>query len=387
MGEATGTESRRASVQPSVAEATRRDLQRLLSDTVQRLRRNTTARSVVAWALQPDSTPYLAAADFSGEPPVAPTRELFDEIAALPCATHLRDPYADDASIALGRKTRADAAVPIAAVGSPVLAALLIDGDISPATLAALETAAQQVATPLATALSLGRLSDLDGHVRELDRLAALGSLAHDVAQEIRNPLHTLASFVEVLPERREDPEFLTRYRDVVREELSRMGRLLDLIAAHAGPERGGPVDADLGDVLTGVAELLRLRAGAREIQINVEGVATGCMLRIGEDALRQALFNLIHHAIEATPDGGEIHVATRTQSREVEIEISDAGPGLSPAQREQIFEPFFTPVDGGVGGLGLAISRRIAESAGGGLKVRDSPNGGSTFSLRLPRL
>ena len=387
MGEATGTESRRASVQPSVAEATRRDLQRLLSDTVQRLRRNTHARSVVAWALRPDSTPYVAAADFAEEPPVAPTRELFDEIAALPCATHLRDPYADDASIALGRKTRADAAVPIAAVGAPVLAALLIDGDITPATLAALETAAHQVATPLATALSLGRLSDLDGHVRELDRLAALGSLANEVAKEIRNPLHTLASFVEVLPERREDPEFLTRYRDVVRKELGRMRRLLDLMVAHAQPERPGPADADLGTVLAGVAELLRLRAGAREIEITVEGLATGCMLRIGEDALRQALFNLIQNAVESTPDGGEIHVATRTQPREVHIEIRDAGPGLTPAQREQIFEPFCTTLEGGIGGLGLAVSRRIAENAGGSIQVSDAPTGGTTFSLRLPRL
>ncbi len=386
MGGAAGTSSRRVHTQLSVAEATRRDLQRLLSDTVQRLRRGTNARSVVAWALHPNGSPYVAAADFSDEPPVAPTRKLFESIAELPGATHLRDDYADDDAVALGRESRAAAVVPIAAIGAPVLAALLLDGEISPATLAALDTAAHQVGTPLATALSLGRLSGLDGHVRELDRLAALGALAGEVAREIRKPLATLTTFVEVLPERREDPEFLTRYREVVQKELLRMGRLLDLMVEHAQPERPGGGQTELGSVLSGVAELLRLRAAPREIEISVEGGGDGCALRLDEDALRQLLFNLIHNAIEVTPDGGEISISTRVHSRYVMIEVRDEGPGIPPEERELIFEPFFTTRGGGVGGLGLAISRSIVEGAGGSITLEDAPEGGTTFQLRLPR-
>jgi two-component system sensor histidine kinase PilS (NtrC family) len=329
----------------------------------------------------------VAAADFSDEPPVTPTRELFDAVAELPGATHLRDPYADDDCIALGRETRVDAVVPIAAVGAPVLAALLLDGDVTPATLAALDTAAHQVSTPLATALSLGRLSDLDGHVRELDRLAALGSLASEVAHEIRNPLVTLSTFVEVLPERREDPEFLTRYRDVVQKELRRMSRLLDLMAEHAQPERPGGGEAELGSVLSGVAELLRLRAAPREVEITLEGDGDGCQLQIDEDGLRQLLFNLIHNAIEVTPDGGEITVSTRVRAREAWIEVRDEGQGIPPERREQVFEPFFTTREGGVGGLGLAISRRIVENAGGSIVLDDAPEGGASFRVRLPRV
>jgi signal transduction histidine kinase len=369
-----------------VAEATRRDLQRLLSDTVQRLRRSTGARSVVAWALHPDGSPYVAAADFSDDPPVVPTRELFDQIADLPAAKHLRDPHAEDEFIALGRETRVDAVVPIAALGAPALAALLLDGDITPSTLAALETAAQQVATPLATALSLGRLSDLDGHVRELDRLAALGSLAKEVAHEIRNPLVTLNTFVEVLPEQREDPEFLTRYRDVVQKELRRVGRLLDLMAEHAAPERPSSGETELGSVLSGVAELLRLRAAPQDIEICLEGRGDGGVVPLDENDLRQLLFNLLHNAVETTPHGGDIEVATQVHSREVWIDVRDGGPGIPADERELIFEPFYTSRDGGGGGLGLAIARRIVLGAGGNIQLDDAPGGGTVFKVRLPR-
>ena len=400
MGDAMGTPSRgldsranaHAAHAESVTEANRRDLQRLLSDTVRRLRRNTDARSVVAWALHTNGDPYIAAADFAEEPPATPSRALFDEIAAFPGSTHLSDPHASDACVALGREARANAVVPIAATGTPALACLLLDGEVEPATLAALDAAAQQVAVPLTTALSIGRLSALDGNVRALDRLAALGALATEVAHEIRNPLVTLATFIEVLPERREDPEFLTRYRDVVQQGLRRMSRLLDLMTQHAQPERArshesADVGSDLESVIEGVVELLHLRASARSIEIRVEGLPASVELRIAEDALRQVLFNLIQNAVEATPAGGLIEVSTRLRPREARIEIHDQGDGIPESQRERVFEPFYTTRKGGQGGLGLAITRRIVEDVGGSVSASNAPGGGALFVLRLPRL
>ena len=342
-------------------------------------------RSVVAWAVRESGVPYVAAADFADDPPAAPERDAFDRIATLRGATHLTDPHGPAEWRDLARALRAEAAVPIGAPGAPVLATLLVDGDVTPATLAELDAAAGQVAAALAAALSLGRLASLDRDVQRLDRLASLGSLASEIAHEIRNPLVTLTTFVELLPERREDPEFLTRYLAVVREELRRMSRMLDLIGQHAQPVDGRPHRADAGPVMEGVVELLRLRAAQRGVEIHVDGSATGQVVHLGEDALRQVLLNVALNAIDATPAGGAVRFDVRADAHDLHVGVSDDGPGIPPALSEQVFEPFFTTREGNVGGLGLAITRRLIEDAGGSISVAAPTALGTTLNLRLP--
>ena len=368
----------------AATEATRRDLQRLLAETVQRLRRACACRSVVAWALRTGGTPYVAAADFAGEPPVAPDAGSFGEIAALAGATDLEAPHTPSHWGELARRIRARAVAPVSAAGAPALAALLVDGDVSPRILAELDEAARQLGRPLASVLALGRLQRLDDEVRRIDRLAALGSMTAEIAHEARNPLVTLRTFVDLLPERREDPEFLTRYLEVVGGELRRMSRLLDMMVDHARPVSGDPSPADAGPVLDSLTPLLALRGSQRHVSVEIEGTPHGRRVALGEDALRQALLNVGLNAVDATPDGGAVRIQVSVDSRELHLAIRDEGPGIPPSLQERVFEPFFTTREGG-GGLGLAITRRLVTEAGGRVEVASPEGSGTVLQLHLP--
>jgi signal transduction histidine kinase len=325
------------------------------------------------------------AADFAGEAPYHPDRESFAAVAQLPGATHLAAPAAGPEHGELARRTRCQAAVPIVAGGAP-LAALLIAGEVRPRALAELDAAAARLASPVANALALGRLERLDDAVRQLDRLAALGTLAAEIAHEVRNPLVTLQTFLQLLPERREDPEFLTRYLDVVRGELGRMDRLLDLVVDHARP---GPPDeaqpTDPARVLASVAELLRHRALEAGVRLVAETAEDTPAVELAEDGLRQVLLNLALNAVDATPEGGEILLSASARGEEVEIRVRDGGPGIPADLRERVFDPFVTTRGDRPGGLGLAISRRIVEEAGGAIEAREAPGGGAEIRVRLP--
>jgi signal transduction histidine kinase len=369
------------------ADETLRDLQRLLAESVQRLRRDSGCTAAVAWALRRDGTPYLAAADFVGDPPVEPDAASFAEIVALPGATDLEAPHAPEGLLDLARRLRVRAVAPVTAPESAPMAALLVSGEVRPRTLALLDNASRRLAWPLATALALGRLLRIDDEVRQLDRLAALGTLAAEIAHEVRNPLVTLQTFVELLPARREDPEFLTRYLDVVSGELRRMNRLLDLVLEHAQarpPDAAGGATA--GPVLEALEELLRQRASQRGVVLEVLGRDAGDRVALAEDALRQVVLNLALNAIDATPGGGHVWIEARGGKRETLIVVRDEGPGIPAARRARVFEPFFSTRTDCPGGLGLAITRRIVEESGGRIEVDEAPGGGAEFRVHLPQ-
>jgi signal transduction histidine kinase len=371
--------------QPGViARAALRDLQRLLAQTTQRLRAVTACASAAAWALRPDGSPYVAGADWSGEPPGEPDAAAFAEVAALTRATALCAPDATPEQRELARRLRCDAAAPVRCEAG-ALAALVLVGEVRPSTLAALDAAARRLEGPLATALALGRLERLDESVRRLDRLAALGALAAEIAHEVRNPLVTLQTFLQLLPERREDPEFLSRYLEVVTGELRRMDRLLDRIVETARPAAPAEARAPIGASLEAVGELLHQRAIARGVELALDTDAAACVA-LSEDALRQVLLNLVQNALDASPPGARVAArASVDEARQAWIRVVDAGPGVAASLRERIFEPFFTTRPERAGGLGLAITRRIVEEAGGAVEVDAAPGGGSEFRVRLP--
>ena len=375
----------------------RRDLQNLLAGAVQRLRATTGCESVVAWAVREDGSPYVAAAVFSGQPPVAPDRDAIATVATLRGAADLSAPELPDHVRALEERYACRAAAPITASDGRPLAALLMGGSsaalggptrgsVRPRTLAALDGAAQRLAGPVAAALAAGRLSQLDEEVRRVDRLAALGALSAEIAHEVRNPLVSVKTFLQLLPERRDDPEFLTRFFDVVTDEIARMERLLDAVLAHARPQAAASNPAsDSARVIATVVDLLRHRAQARGVAVASETEPGLPAVAVSEDRLRQVLLNLAMNAIDATPEDGTVRLAARAAGDGVELVVSDDGPGIPEDSRTRVFEPFFSGRSDRPGGLGLAICRRIAEEAGGSIRVVDGRTGGAEFRVNLP--
>jgi len=380
------------------------DLQTLLTHSVVRLRDVTGMAMTVAWALRPDGAPYVAAASFEGDPPVAPTSADFVEVSTLHTVSTLD---ASDAHVEIAKRHRLSAAVVVRGAERTALAVLGLGPQTArPRVLAALDTAARRLEVPLAAAMAAGRFRQLDREVRRIDRLAALGTLTAEIAHEVRNPLVSVKTFLQLLPERGSDPEFAENFLELVNDELRRMERLLDGIIQHAqpsgpsasrGPGKGAgspgesagspgeSAGASLDAAMAAALALLTHRSDKSGVHLDCEDLAALPLLEIGTDNLRQVVLNLLLNAIEVTPPRSGVRVTGAADANFVTFRIEDEGPGIPPELREEIFTAFYSTRSQRSGGLGLAITRRIVAEAGGTIVAGDGERGGAEFCVRLP--
>lgn len=228
----------------------------------------------------------------------------------------------------------------------------------------------------------------LAAELRRLDRLAGVGLLAAEAAHEVRNALTAVKTLLQLLPARGGDPELRGPFLALAGEEVGRIERLLDALIEQA---RGGAREAeetpacDAAAAVEAVARLVARRASERGLQLAVELAPALPPPAIGGDALRQVLLNLALNAIEATPAGGDLRMAARALGPAVELSVEDRGPGVPPALRRRVFEPWFSTRGERAGGLGLSIARRLVEEAGGTIAIGDRPEGGARVRVRLP--
>lgn len=360
------------------------DLQTLLTHSVVRIRDVTRVPSAVAWALRPDGTPYVAAASFDGHSPRGPSPADFSKVSTLDTVERLDS---SPALIEIAQRHRLSAAAVVRGAERTPMAILLLGPDPArPRVLAALGGAAQRLEVPLAAAMAAGRFRELDRDVRQLDRLAALGTLTAEIAHEVRNPLVSVKTFLQLLPERGTDPDFTNNFLELANEELRRMERLLDGIIQHAQPA-GEPdsTGASLDDAMTAALALLSHRSDKRGVKLDCDDLRGLPRLALDADALRQVVLNLLLNAVEATPHGASVRVTAAGDADFVTFRIADEGPGIAPELREEIFAAFYSTRAERSGGLGLAITRRIVVEAGGTIAAGDSEFGGAEFTVRVP--
>jgi signal transduction histidine kinase len=367
-------------------ETLREDEQALLTEAVRRLGVDTGSELVAAWARRDDGTAYVAAAAFETTAPPAVDEACFAAAAALPGATRLEGSQAPECLVELFDGHAA--AVPVKSHDGSTLAVLVCAtqqaSGLRPRSLAALDARARQLSGPLAAARAAGRLAALDAEIRRLDRLSALGTLAAEIAHEVRNPLVSVKTFLQLLPERRDDPEFATGFLRVASQELQRVERLLDLVIEYPR-DRDASGSAAPGEAFAAVAELLRHLTRARGVQLECEVEDPLPHAALGPDGLRQLLLNLALNALGVTPEGGRVRIGARATPPGVELWVADQGPGVPEGERGRVFEPFHSTRSGAHGGLGLAICRRIVEEAGGRIQVEDAAPRGAVFRVWLP--
>jgi len=378
------------------------DLQSVLGAAVRRLAEVTGAPRVAAWARRAppvpgapsEAAPFVAAASYESGVPSTPSPEDYAAFGELVGATDLGGPTADAAARRAAEAHGFDAAVPIGGRAGDPLALLFVGGGedargrVRPRTLAALAAAARRLEAPAEGAAALARLFRLDEGVRRLDRLAALGDLVAEIVHEVRNPLVSVKTFLQLLPERMNEPDFRTHFLDVVNGELRRIERLLDVVLDHARPRTLAPdgTSTAVGPVLDSVARLLAHRALERGVEIRAETPPDLPGVRLSDDGLRQVALNLALNAIDVTRPGGVVRLRAQLATDGVEVVVEDEGPGVPSALRERVFEPFFSTKQERPGGLGLAICRRIVEEAGGRIALTDRVGGGAAFRFTLPR-
>ena len=369
--------------------------QTLLINALRRLSRQEGVEAAVAWSATVGGEPrVLGALPLESGGRIQPTQQLYDAVANHEGAVRLTDTELAPELTAL-RVRGVSATAAVAGLGTSAAAVLLLFPTragrvLRPRTIAVLGEVASQLSQSMSTTLALERLGQLDSAVQRLDRLAALGGVVSEIVHEIRNPLVSVKTFLQLLPDRLDDPEFHGDYRELVSDEVERLERLLDDLLQHARP-RVTPSTAEGGQISQAVETTLQLMAyRCRERGIELEtSIRKGLpAVALAEDSLRQLLLNLLLNATEVTPHGGAIRLQSDWSGKamnHVELTVEDDGPGIDPGAAARIFEPFWTSRAQGVGGLGLAICRRIVEESGGTIEVFNHRKGGACIRVDLP--
>lgn len=228
-------------------------------------------------------------------------------------------------------------------------------------------------------------VADLERAQRDLvaqERLAAIGELAAVVAHEVRNPLGAIFNSLANLRRLVTPKGDISQLLDIMREEASRVNRIVGDLLDFARPAVLDKHDHALSPIAEDAVESATADARARGVAIRLEA-DEGTHACVDEHLFRRALLNLIDNATQASDEGDLVHVRVSQRDNQAIIEVIDTGAGIGHETLDQIFVPFFTTKSIGTG-LGLAVVKRFADSHGGEVLIRSSPNTGSVFTILL---
>jgi signal transduction histidine kinase len=238
----------------------------------------------------------------------------------------------------------------------------------------------------------LRRTRLLEAQAQMDDRLAYVGGLAAGLAHEIRNPLNVLSMNLQMLEEDvvarlGESGAEAHQYVGTLQTEIRRLSNLVDNFLSYARPTQPRFESRDLNQVVAATCQLVRPQFEARTIALREELAPFLPAVDLDEAQMRQALMNILINAVQILEAGGTVVVQTAvTPDGTVEIAVTDDGPGIAPADRERIFDVFYSNRPGGTG-LGLAIAARILGTHGGRIRVESGPGGrGARFVLEIAR-
>ena len=224
----------------------------------------------------------------------------------------------------------------------------------------------------------------IEDELFQATRHASVGRLAAGVAHEIGNPLASISSLVqeffaeEVSPFERDSLETIIHHVD-------RIARIVRNLCDFARINPRQKIPTDLETILESTLALVRYDKSFNKIRIRTE-VQPLSMLMIDPDQMQQVFLNLVLNARDAMPEDGDLHISLRQSGKEVVATFTDSGGGVHTSIQDKIFDPFFTTKGPSRGsGLGLGISYGIIKDHGGTIEVASGPEGGASFTIRLP--
>lgn len=217
----------------------------------------------------------------------------------------------------------------------------------------------------------------------QTEKLAALGSLVAGVAHEVNNPLAGLKNCRSRLAKGDLSPERRSEYLELMAEGLERIEAAVQQLLDFSRIRKPSRSSAQLGRLLASTQGLVKPALKGKRVELALElGESASQALDVDPHQVEQALTNLLLNAIYATPKGGTIRVTTAQREGLLGIVIEDQGPGIPAELLAQIEDPFFTTKPEGEGtGLGLSVTRTIADAHDGDLTF-ECPSGGGTRAI-----
>ena len=223
----------------------------------------------------------------------------------------------------------------------------------------------------------------LERRLSRSENLAAMGRLTATLAHEIKNPLAIIRGSAQRLGKL--EPE-AQRMADFVVEEVDRLSRTVTRYLQFARGETSEPGAGDAIVALSATLDLLEGEMRARRVTLERSGTSPAAApVRLDNESLKQVYLNLILNALEAMPEGGTLRVAIGEARTGIEVRIADTGAGIEAERLRELHQPFVTTKAQG-SGLGLFLTRRLLESAGGTLAIDSQVGHGTTCVIRLPR-
>ncbi|HEV7307482.1 sensor histidine kinase [Ensifer sp.] len=269
----------------------------------------------------------------------------------------------------------------------PLSAGLTILG-ISLAYLAALAAWRQRARTRVA--VQQATLSALESRLTHASRVNALGEMASGMAHELTQPLTAILAQAQAgrrLLAQGQHAALAPVLDDNV-AQARRASAILERFRNWSHPHTAPPAAFDLRIALSNVKALLEQEAGSRGVQLEFRIPETAAVVVADPVEIEQVAFNLVRNALDALEgqqhEGGKVVVTLVDEGSTIVFEVCDNGPGIAPDIRPRLFTPFTTTRSGGTG-LGLALSQRLVERAGGDIALVETGSG-TTFRVALPR-
>ncbi|WP_224366873.1 two-component system sensor histidine kinase NtrB [Hyalangium versicolor] len=228
----------------------------------------------------------------------------------------------------------------------------------------------------------LTALRRAEDELRRADRLAALGTLAAQLAHEIRNPLAAMRGSAQMLAQDGSEDPATSRLTAILLRESDRLSRLVEEFLRFARPPKPVLRGVELEQLVRETMEMLQTDPLSLGVELELE--LRPVTATVDPDQLRQVLLNLVRNAFEAVGEGGRVRVSLSSEGGMARLRVWDSAGAIPESHLGRIFEPFFTTRSGGTG-LGLATAYSIVRSHEGRLQVTSTPEAGTEFTVELP--
>ncbi|MDD5772455.1 MAG: sigma 54-interacting transcriptional regulator [bacterium] len=244
----------------------------------------------------------------------------------------------------------------------------------------------------------------IETQIRRTERLESLTTLATGLAHEIKNPLVSIKTFTQLLPQKFNDKEFRNNYYEVVTKEIERLDNLIEKLVNFSHLGNPNFSRHKIEGIVLGSLNILEDEILKRKIEIKQDFEGDTFDILLDPEQIKIVFCNVLANAIESMPKGGVVSIVVKNQKLRqlrnldeklydesfltegdfVEIIVQDTGCGIDENNLNKIFNPFFTTKYGAVG-LGLTIVHQIIEGHNGIIKIKSVEGQGTTISINLP--
>jgi signal transduction histidine kinase len=248
-------------------------------------------------------------------------------------------------------------------------------------------TIANQAAVALENAKLIKNEKDMLTKLEQSERLASLGRFAAGIVHEIKNPLVSIKTFLQVFGDQDEDQEDKQELAELATQEIVQIEGLLNNLLNFAKPSPPDFAFENIMKLLKETIQLIKPEFNLKKIKLQIINDTQSIpKVMIDKYQIKQVFINLIFNAMQAMPEGGSlvIRITHDRENNRLIIRFTDNGYGVSEKELNKLFDPFYTTKPGGTG-MGLAVSYNIIKKHEGEIRVTSEPGKETTFKVILP--